>query len=132
MSMRNRFHTHSYSFRFITLEIYSYLHSYTYIKMNVCLYMPFRIVKYAFDHVMIFSKIVAYEPTKVSELVWPIFDRWSHWKLLKIHFISLTVHLIMLWSLAKWLSMSLLGFLSWYDLVSTDGATENNSKWMES
>ena len=36
---------------------------YIYIKMNV----PYRIVNYAFDHVMIFSKVVAHEQPKVSK-----------------------------------------------------------------
>ena len=65
-----------------------------YIKMNVCLYVPFRledmylptvtstvpggridplynyiIVNCAFDYVMIFRKIVAHEPMKVSKLI---------------------------------------------------------------
>ena len=43
------------------------------IKINVCLYVFYRIVNYAFDHVMIFSKVVVYEPTKFSKLVQPIF-----------------------------------------------------------
>ena len=48
--------------------------------MNVCLYddVSYRIVNYAFDYVIILSKVVALEPTKVSKLVRPISDRWSH------------------------------------------------------
>ena len=40
-----------------------------YISMNVSLYIPYRIINYAFDHVMIFSKVVAYDPGMVSKLV---------------------------------------------------------------
>ena len=40
-----------------------------YIKMNVCLYVPHRIVNYAFDHVTIFIKIGAHEPVKISKLI---------------------------------------------------------------
>ena len=46
--------------------------------MNVCLYVLYRIVNYAFDHVMIFRKVVVHESKKVPELVQPIFDRWHH------------------------------------------------------
>ena len=34
--------------------------------MNVCLYVPYRIVNYSFNHVMILSKVVAYKPGKLS------------------------------------------------------------------
>ena len=40
--------------------------------MNVCLYVLYRIVNYAFDHVMILSKVVVHEPKTVSELLRPI------------------------------------------------------------
>ena len=40
-----------------------------YVNMNVCLYVPYRIVSYVFDHFMILSKVVAHEPGKVSKLV---------------------------------------------------------------
>ena len=44
--------------------------------MNLCLYVPYRIVNYAFDNVMIFSKIVVHEPKKVCKLVRPISEWW--------------------------------------------------------
>ena len=37
--------------------------------MNVYMYVPYRIVNHAFDYIMIFSKVVAHEPGKVSKLV---------------------------------------------------------------
>jgi hypothetical protein len=42
-----------------------------YIKLNVCMYeyVLYRIVIHAFDHVMIFSKVVVHEFREVSELV---------------------------------------------------------------
>ena len=40
--------------------------------MNVCLYVPYRIVNHGFDNVMIFSKVVAHEPGRVFKLVGPI------------------------------------------------------------
>lgn len=45
--------------------------------MNVCLYILYIIVNYVFGHKMIVTKIVVHEHKKVSELVTPIFDRWS-------------------------------------------------------
>ena len=53
----------------------------------LCLYVPYRIVNYAYDHVMIFSKVVAHKPGEVSKLVWLISNRWRHWKLLKRNYI---------------------------------------------
>lgn len=41
--------------------------------MNVCLYGLNRIVNYAFNYAMMFIKVVVYEPTRVSELLQPIF-----------------------------------------------------------
>lgn len=44
------------------------------IYKNECfVYVLYRIVNYAFDQAMSFSKVV-HEPTKVSELVRPIFS----------------------------------------------------------
>ena len=43
-----------------------------YIKMNVNLYVVYRIVKCAFDHMMMFSKVDVHKPMEVSELVQPI------------------------------------------------------------
>lgn len=37
--------------------------------MNICLYIVYGIVNYAFDHVMIINKVLVNEPKKVSELV---------------------------------------------------------------
>ena len=46
---------------------------------------PYRTASCTFDYVMIFSKVVAHEPGKVSKLVLLISDRWSQWNLLKMH-----------------------------------------------
>ena len=35
---------------------------------------------------MIFTKVVAPEPTKVSKLVWLISNRWRHWELFKMNY----------------------------------------------
>ena len=37
--------------------------------MNDCLYVPYRTVNYAFDYVMIFSRVVSHETGKFSKLV---------------------------------------------------------------
>lgn len=46
--------------------------------MNICPYVFYRIVNSAFDHVMIFNKVVVHEPKEIYEFVRPIFHRWRH------------------------------------------------------
>ena len=48
-------------------------------------YVPYRIVNYAFGLIMIFSKVVAPEPTKDTKLTRPISNRWCQWKVLTMN-----------------------------------------------
>ena len=54
---------------FIGITVLGYLFNAFYLYKNECLYVAYRIVSNAFDPVMIFSKVVAHEPRKVSKLV---------------------------------------------------------------
>lgn len=60
----------------IPSTIFLYIFYLLCIENYLCLYVLYRIINYAFNHVIILKKNFVYEPTKVSELVRPIFDRW--------------------------------------------------------
>ena len=68
---------HNYAFIYymgIYIHIYMYIaYLRKYIKINVCLYVPFRIVNYASDHVIVFTKVL--HMSQVRFLSW--YDQFS-------------------------------------------------------